>query len=110
MAKNIKKQLPAWDNLGAPQKTYHKTKNKCLQETHNTKSIKNLIKCSKRLTRIREDPHHIPQKNCKCSDCQRDRTKGCKNPHLCAQTANEILSKIAPKFNTKSKPKKMTYP
>ncbi|KAG0700960.1 hypothetical protein DFH29DRAFT_806953 [Suillus ampliporus] len=26
MSKNIKKQLPAWDNIGAPQRTYHKTK------------------------------------------------------------------------------------
>ncbi|KAG1732698.1 hypothetical protein EDD22DRAFT_730580, partial [Suillus occidentalis] len=34
------------------------------------------------------------------------RNKGCKNPHSCARTANEILSKIAPKFNTRSKPKK----
>ncbi|KAG2738873.1 hypothetical protein P692DRAFT_201650721, partial [Suillus brevipes Sb2] len=106
MAKNIKKQLPAWDNLGAPQRTYHKTKNKCLQETHNAQTIKNLIKSSKRLTRTNEVPHHIPRKNCICKDCRKDRTKGCKNPQACAQTANEILSKIAPKFNTKSKPKK----
>ncbi|KAG1818840.1 hypothetical protein EV424DRAFT_1323668 [Suillus variegatus] len=106
MSKNIKKQLPAWYNLGAPQNTYHKTKNKCLQETHNVQSVKNLIKCRKRLTRIRGDPLHVPQKTCACSDCKRDRNKECKNPHHCAQTANEILSKLAPKFNTKSKPKK----
>jgi hypothetical protein len=37
MSKQIKKQLPAWLHLGASQKTYHKTKNKCLQETHNAK-------------------------------------------------------------------------
>ncbi|KAG0693369.1 hypothetical protein DFH29DRAFT_785377, partial [Suillus ampliporus] len=52
------------------------------------------------------DPLHTPRKTCECPDCKRDRTKGCKNPHNCAQTANEILSKLAPKFNTKSKPKK----
>lgn len=60
MAKNIKKLLPAWDNLGTPQKTYHKMKNRCLQETHNAQTIKNLIRCSKRLTHTREDLHHVP--------------------------------------------------
>ncbi|KAG1850503.1 hypothetical protein C8R48DRAFT_567296, partial [Suillus tomentosus] len=106
MSKNIKKQLPAWHNIGAPQNTYHKSKNKCLQETHNVQNIKNLIKCRKRLTRLSGDPLHVPRKTCACSDCKRDKNKGCKNPHYCAQIANEILSKLAPKFNTKSKPKK----
>ncbi|KAG2050449.1 hypothetical protein BDR06DRAFT_832353, partial [Suillus hirtellus] len=106
MSKNIKKQLPAWHNIGAPQNTYHKTKNKCLQETHNVQNVKNLIKCRKRLTRLSGDPLHVPRKTCACSDCKHDKNKGCKNPHYCAQIANEILSKLAPKFNTKSKPKK----
>ncbi|KAG1808025.1 uncharacterized protein BJ212DRAFT_1237705, partial [Suillus subaureus] len=31
---------------------------------------------------------------------------GCKNPHKCAATAREILSKLAPKYDTKTKPKR----
>ncbi|KAG2104741.1 uncharacterized protein F5147DRAFT_579826 [Suillus discolor] len=89
MSKNIKKQLPAWHNIGAPQNMYHKTKNKCLQETHNVQNIKNLIKCRKRLTRLRGDLLHVSRKTCACSNCKRDRNKGCKNPYYCAQIATK---------------------
>ncbi|KAG2046245.1 hypothetical protein BDR06DRAFT_840651, partial [Suillus hirtellus] len=43
---------------------------------------------------------------CACKYCKKDRDKGCKNSHKCATIVKEILNKIAPKFNTKSKPKK----
>ncbi|KAG1811458.1 uncharacterized protein BJ212DRAFT_1277875, partial [Suillus subaureus] len=43
---------------------------------------------------------------CTCKYCKKDRDKGCENPHKCTITAKEILNKITPKFNTKTKPKK----
>lgn len=65
-----------------------------------------MIKVSKRLRRTNANNQHFPSKDCSCSSCSKDRTKGCANPQKCAQTANTILHRIAPKFNTKTKPKK----
>jgi len=50
MSKNLKSQLPAWFHLGTPPRTYHKSKNKCLQETHLANTIKDLITISSRIT------------------------------------------------------------
>ncbi|KAG2059348.1 hypothetical protein BDR06DRAFT_874379 [Suillus hirtellus] len=104
LSKNLKKKLPAWYHLGAPPKTYHRQKNSCLQSTHNAKTIKKLIKMSKRTTfsagttEINED--------CVCTYGEKDQLKGCDNPHKCTMAAKEILNKITPKYNTKVKPKK----
>ncbi|KAG1844406.1 hypothetical protein C8R48DRAFT_617993, partial [Suillus tomentosus] len=106
ISKDLKKNLPAWSHIGTPTNAYHKAKTKCLNETHKSTKIKNLIKIRKRLTHINDEDRHFPRKNCPCSACQKDRRIGCKDPHKCAQTANEILFRIAPKFNTKAKPKK----
>ncbi|KIK35751.1 hypothetical protein CY34DRAFT_95555, partial [Suillus luteus UH-Slu-Lm8-n1] len=107
ISKDLKKQLPAWCHIGAPLKTYHKTKDRCLQETHKSITVKNMIKICKRLTNIRGDTHqHLPRRDCSCPPCRRDRLAGCPNPHRCAANAREILSKLAPKYDTKTKPKK----
>jgi len=106
LSKELKKNLPAWCHPGTSKNTYHKSKDKCLTEQHDSKSIKHLLKIRKRLTRISTNNQHFPRSSCPCTDCQKDRNKGCKNPHTCAQHANEILFKIAPKFDTKTKPKK----
>jgi ribonuclease HI len=111
LSKQLKKQLPAWYHLGAPPKTYHKQKDNCLQNNHKAQKIKHLIKISKRISLTNNETtdnnkKHYPRKNCACKYCKKDRNKGCENPHKCAITAKEILNKIAPKFNTKSKPKK----
>ncbi|KAG1870924.1 hypothetical protein C8R48DRAFT_575235, partial [Suillus tomentosus] len=45
-------------------------------------------------------------RDCACKYCEKDRLKGCDNPHKCAMAAKEILNKITPKYNTKVKPKK----
>ncbi|KAG0707131.1 hypothetical protein DFH29DRAFT_797434, partial [Suillus ampliporus] len=39
LLESLKNQMPAWYHLGAPQKTYHRTKDKCLKDTHNAMSI-----------------------------------------------------------------------
>ncbi|KAG2124642.1 uncharacterized protein EDB93DRAFT_1098407, partial [Suillus bovinus] len=106
LSKELKKSLPSWCHPGAPKNTYHKSKNKCLIDTHKSDNIKHLLKIRKRLTRISENGQHFPRKTCPCTACNKDREEGCNNPHTCAQYANEILFKIAPKFNTKTKPKK----
>ncbi|KIK36515.1 hypothetical protein CY34DRAFT_94247, partial [Suillus luteus UH-Slu-Lm8-n1] len=106
LSKELKKNLLAWCHIGTSKNTYHKSKDKCLTDRHESESVKHLLKIRKRLTRISENNQHFPRSSCPCTACNKDRNKGCKNPHACAQHANEILFKIAPKFNTKTKPKK----
>ncbi|KAG1822462.1 uncharacterized protein BJ212DRAFT_1263699 [Suillus subaureus] len=107
ISKDIKKQLPTWCHIGAPLKTYHKTKDKCLQEKHKSITVKNLIKTSKRLTNMRNNSQcHLPHKDCTCPPCKKDRQVGCPNPHKCAANAREILSKLTPKYDMRTKPKK----
>ncbi|KAG2741207.1 hypothetical protein P692DRAFT_201656225, partial [Suillus brevipes Sb2] len=107
ISKDIKKQLPTWCHIGAPKKTYHKSKDKCLQGSHKSQTIKNMLKICKRLTDIRNSSQpHFPRKDCPCPPCKKDRINGCLNPHKCAATAREILSKITPKFDTRTKPKR----
>ncbi|KAG2064710.1 hypothetical protein BDR04DRAFT_953896, partial [Suillus decipiens] len=99
--------LPTWCHIGVPMKAYHKTKDKCLQNTHKSQAIKNMIKISKRLTDIRNNSQrHLPCKDCTCQPCRKDRQARCINLHKCAANAREILSKIAPKYDTRTKPKK----
>ncbi|KAG2748720.1 hypothetical protein P692DRAFT_20833944 [Suillus brevipes Sb2] len=49
---------------------------------------------------------HLPRKDCTCTPCRKDRLAGCSNPHKCAANAREILSKLAPKYDTNTKPKR----
>jgi ribonuclease HI len=107
ISKQIKKQLPTWHHIGAPTTAFHKTKDKCLQNTHKSHTIKNMIKISKHTTNIQNNSQrHLPHKDCTCPPCQKDQQVGCSNPHKCATTAREILSKITPKYDTGTKPKK----
>ncbi|KAG2140058.1 hypothetical protein DEU56DRAFT_720162, partial [Suillus clintonianus] len=99
LSTNLKQQLPAWHHLGAPPRTYHKINNTCLQTVHKTKSIKDLMKIA---NRNKTHPMHKPRSNCACSPCQQDRNEGCMNPQKCSTTANNILNKLHPKFNTET--------
>ncbi|KAH7906850.1 hypothetical protein BJ138DRAFT_1015552, partial [Hygrophoropsis aurantiaca] len=101
LSTNLKKQMPAWAHLGAPPKTYHKTKDKCLKSTHNATKIADLINISARLnlnTLHRQSPF------CDCGICNMDRTKGCIDPNKCATRAKLILKNLTPKFNVTHSP------
>lgn len=84
LSHQLKNQMPAWLHLGAPPKTYHKLRNECLQTTHKVKSVKNLKEAAERLTH--RETHHTTAA-CLCNECLEDRLKGCKNPDMCARTA-----------------------
>ncbi|KAG2346927.1 hypothetical protein BDR05DRAFT_842179, partial [Suillus weaverae] len=103
-SKNLKNQLPAWWHMGTAPRTYNKTKDKCLQEKHNLKNVKDLIKTSQRLNKTNTNEPHHKRKNCVCAPCKTDRRNGCKNPNKCATTAALILQKLAPKFNPNTTP------
>ncbi|KAG1879326.1 hypothetical protein C8R48DRAFT_570982, partial [Suillus tomentosus] len=99
LSNNLKLQLPTWFHLGAPPKTYNKSKDKCLQMNHETNTIKDLLMTSKRICTNTTTPKHSPRKNCTCQACKTDRNNGCLNPHKCATSANTILNKLSPKLN-----------
>ena len=97
LSSSLKRHLPAWYHMGAPPKTYHKARDDCLKNTHKISKVKNLLKLCKRLRQ--NDSTHAPWHNCKCTSCEEDRLKGCKDPHKCASTAEAIIIQLAPKFN-----------
>ncbi|KAG1816752.1 uncharacterized protein BJ212DRAFT_1271086 [Suillus subaureus] len=103
LSKNLKMQLPTWFHLGAPPKTYNKSKDKCLQTNHETNTIKDLLTTSKRIHTNTTSPKHSPRKNCACQACKTDRNNGCLNPHKCAASANMILNKLNQKLNPLAK-------
>ena len=104
LSKPLKRQLPAWFHLGAPPRTYHNSRDGCLKKTHKITKVKNLLKLCKRIRQ--NDPTHAPWRNCKCKDCEKDRSEGCQNPHKCASTAEAILIQLAQKYNPNDRPRK----
>ncbi|KAG2032529.1 hypothetical protein BDR03DRAFT_873789 [Suillus americanus] len=99
LSNNMKQQLPAWYHLGAPPKTYHRTKNVCLKMTHKIRTIKDMMTIAHRPI---SHPPNRSRSNCACDPCKNDRNDGCKNPHKCLSIAKEILGKLLPKFNPTS--------
>lgn len=96
LSKQLKTQMPAWFHLGAPPKAYHKLKDKCLKLHHKIGKVNNLRSLAKCL---RPSAPHQADGNCPCTDCERDRTKGCENPHKCAVTAAALVAGLAQTFN-----------
>ena len=97
LSKHLKLQLLAWFHMGAPPRTYHKSKDECLKRVHGISKVKNLMKLCKHLHQ--ENSEHVPWHNCKCISCVEDRLKGCKDPHKCASTAEAIAIKLSLKLN-----------
>ena len=97
LSQQLKRQLPAWFHMGAPPRTYHKSRDSCLRNTHKITKVKNLLKLCKRTRN--NDPRHAPWNNCECPNCEDDRSKGCRDPHKCASVAEAIIIQLAQKFN-----------
>ena len=104
LSSQLKLQLPAWFHMGAPPRTYHKSKDECLKTVHGISKVKNLMKLYKRLRR--DGTNHVPWHNCKCRGCKTDRRNGCKDPHKCASVAEAIVIKLTQKFNPTAQTKK----
>ncbi|KAG2752633.1 hypothetical protein P692DRAFT_20724948, partial [Suillus brevipes Sb2] len=103
LSENLKNQMPAWCHLGAPPNTYHKIKDKCLKQTHNIISVKDLRDAATRLT---NPVTHSAKATCLCNACIDNRLAGCKNPDKCARAAKRILDNLTPTFNPNTSPKK----
>ncbi|KAG2121045.1 uncharacterized protein F5147DRAFT_562557, partial [Suillus discolor] len=103
LSEKLKNQIPAWLHLGAPPRTYNKVKNKCLQTTHNAKSVKDHRDIAERLTNINT---HSNINTCICPACIENRLVGCKNPNKCTHIAQQILDSLNPIFNPNTSPRK----
>ncbi|KAG0691460.1 hypothetical protein DFH29DRAFT_819613 [Suillus ampliporus] len=103
LSEQLKNSLPAWLHPGAPPRTYHGTKDKCLQQTHNVKLIKDLREIAERLKNTNT---HKNTASCPCYTCVDNRLLGCKNPDKCAKNAKRILDNLNPTFNPNTSPKK----
>ena len=69
----------------------------CLKTIHKIGKVKNLKVLSKRLFWTTNT--HQDNINCPCNDCNKDRTKGCSNPHKCAVSVYNILVSLSQKLN-----------
>ncbi|KAG2037879.1 hypothetical protein BDR03DRAFT_806265, partial [Suillus americanus] len=103
LSAQLKSQMPAWCHLGAPPKTYHRTRDKCLRSIHKVESVKDLRDMTTRLT---NQGTHDATSTCACNECVEDRLMGCTNPNKCAKTAHHILDNLNPLFNPNTSPKK----
>ena len=97
LSKPLKRQLPAWFHLGAPPRAYNKLRDECLKRIHRIGKIKNLKSLTKRLFYTANT--HQDCRDCSCADCNKDRLKGCENPHKCAVSAYNLLVGISQKLN-----------
>ena len=96
LSKQLKAQMPVWFHLGAPPRAYHKLRDKCLKLRHKVGRVKNLRSLAKRLN---PDSPHQADGSWPCSECEKDRERGCKNPHKCAVTATALVAGLAQKLN-----------
>jgi hypothetical protein len=103
LSEELKNQLPTWYHLGTPPGTYHKTKDKCLQNIHKAKTVRDLHEIARQLT---SNNTHENTAKCACHACIENRLAGCKNPNKCAQTTKQITDNLSPTFNSNTSPKK----
>ena len=99
MKKNLKEAMPAWLQIGHQKTIPQNDQARCLINTHNAMTIKDLCRTTERLKRIYRGGVHSPVYSCHCDDCTEDRLKGCKNPQKCAIDAQRRLEKLVPKLN-----------
>jgi hypothetical protein len=79
----LKGRMPAWFHLGALPCTYHAARDRCILETHNARSVKDLMTMAKRV--LEENTAHKKRRNCACAECKVDRARGCLNPTRVAE-------------------------
>jgi ribonuclease HI len=80
-------------------RTYHAKRDRCLAETHEVKSVKDLTQLAKRISE--DNTMHKNRRNCACAECKVDRIKGCINPNQCCKAADGILANLKPKYDVK---------
>ena len=107
VSERAKKDLPAWYHRAAekyPNGLFRRTTTECLIETHQSMSVDDLHKTTRRLRDILMRPRHTEEPDCECRFCGDDRVKGCENPAKCCKEADAQLKRIKDKYNPLKKP------
>ena len=107
LPQSLKGKLPIWYHIGAEHKLKSLTRrpaSQCLRRTHEVTTVNDIVKVLERTTTMHHDQNgnlrrHLPRRNCACTPCRTDRSKGCENPDACIRTAKELIALIHPKFS-----------
>ena len=100
LSPHLRAQLPAWYHPLSEASPLTTTTAKCLLKKHTVTTVADLISTSARLRERRQILlPHTASAQCLCTECARDREKGCRNPHACATEAQSRIHLIAPKLN-----------
>lgn len=99
LSPKVQASLPAWYHPGARQHLLTNVRAKCMLNKHNTKTVEDLIKISRKYREQEQNRTHTPLPACICMECVRDRLKGCKNPQACTEEAATHINDIVPKYN-----------
>jgi ribonuclease HI/exonuclease III len=91
--------FPAWHHVGKFQNTKKTKTEACLYHVHGVRTLADLIRTSKRLTRTTEPNKHSHIRTCSCTECKTDRENGCERPWSCAEEAKRMVGNIKPKMN-----------
>jgi exonuclease III len=97
----VKKELPAWYHIGAednPAGFNRSQAPKCLKYKHCVRTVGDLVKMTNRLRRINPDDIHQDLDQCHCTSCCTDRNAGCRNPNKCCRAAQDLISRLKPKW------------
>ncbi|KAK0501077.1 hypothetical protein EDD18DRAFT_1067259 [Armillaria luteobubalina] len=93
----IHNQIPVWFHMGMVPKSTHYYAGRmmaCLMTKHAVKTMGQAAGVAARLCKHT----HKPRRDCKCTDCCKDRCRwACNSPHKCAMAANTLLDKLEPK-------------
>jgi hypothetical protein len=95
----LKEAMPAWLQIGHEKTVPQNPQARCLLNTHNTTTVRDLNRTAERLKGVYERGVHVPLYSCHCEDCSEDREKGCENPQRCAIEAQKRIDKLVPKLN-----------
>jgi ribonuclease HI len=99
MSPHLRNQLPAWYHLYAEKKPLTSRTAKCLRTNHAVTTVADLVSTSARLRTPNQLLPHTPSPQCLCSECTRDRSNKCRNPHACAEDALSRIHLIVSKLN-----------
>ncbi|KAI0038161.1 hypothetical protein FA95DRAFT_1466105, partial [Auriscalpium vulgare] len=106
LSRDLKRNLPAWYHIGTEKMKPITDKPKCLMYNHLVSAVGDLARVVSRLTNDPTKRRHFPRSTCACPDCRTDRALGCKNPHQCAETAEDLLTRMNPKTSLNPSPAK----
>jgi len=71
-------QLPAWYHLNADHHLLNNSQARCMIQKHNINKVADLLILSARLRHPCQYPTHQRIRGCRCWECAKDRTLGCK--------------------------------